>query len=228
MEPDRPALRGPAADRCRPGGEPAVAVRGHRPRAAAAQARSLALVVWVGTLGSVLGPNLGAPGEVIGAATGLTVYAAAFLIAAVCLAVAGLIVFVWLRPDPLLFLGRATPASSAGTGGRRPGRIRQVLAELRVNQRAQVAVLAILTAQVVMVAIMTMTPVHLTHHGGSITVVGITISLHVAGMYAPSPLVGLIADRHGHRAAISAGLGVLAAPARHRPFPGRSRTSGGR
>nr|WP_063792155.1 MFS transporter [Nonomuraea pusilla] len=175
------------------------------------KARSLALVVWVGTLGSVLGPNLGAPGEVIGAATGLTVYAAAFLIAAVCLAVAGLIVFVWLRPDPLLFLRQAAPASPTGPGGKRPGRVRQVLAELRVNQRAQVAVLAILTAQVVMVAIMTMTPVHLTHHGGSITVVGITISLHVAGMYAPSPLVGLIADRYGHRVAISAGLGVLAA-----------------
>ncbi|MFG6201844.1 hypothetical protein [Nonomuraea sp. JJY05] len=60
------------------------------------KARSLALVVWVGTLGSVLGPNLGVPGEIIGAATGLTVYASAFLIAAVCLAIAGLIVFVWV------------------------------------------------------------------------------------------------------------------------------------
>ncbi|MGV9384954.1 MFS transporter [Nonomuraea sp. NPDC003707] len=174
------------------------------------KARSLALIVWVGTLGSVLGPNLGVPGEIIGAATGLTVYAAAFLIAALCLAVAGLIVWVWLRPDPLLFLERAAPASRAGAGGRQPGRIRQVLAELRVNQRARVAVIAILTAQAVMVGIMTMTPVHLTHHGGSITIVGITISLHIVGMYAPAPLVGLIADRYGHRPAISAGLGILA------------------
>ncbi|MEU9889850.1 MFS transporter [Sphaerisporangium sp. NPDC051011] len=174
------------------------------------KARSLALVVWVGTLGSVLGPNLGAPGEIIGTATGLTVYASAFLIAAVCLAIAGLIVWVWLRPDPLLFLGQTTPASPAGPGGRRQGRIRQVLAELRVNQRARVAVVAILTAQAVMVAIMTMTPVHVTHQGGSITIVGITISLHIVGMYAPAPLVGLIADGYGHRSAISAGLGILA------------------
>ncbi|WP_308126139.1 MFS transporter [Nonomuraea ceibae] len=171
------------------------------------KARSLALIVWVGTLGSVLGPNLGVPGEIIGAATGLTVYAAAFLIAALCLAAAGTVVWVWLRPDPLLTLGRPAPPSP----GKRPGRVRQVLAELRVNQRARVAVVAILTAQVVMVAIMTMTPVHLTHHGGSITLVGITISLHIVGMYAPAPLVGLIADRHGHRPAITAGLGVLAA-----------------
>ncbi|GAB2488612.1 MFS transporter [Streptosporangium sandarakinum] len=174
------------------------------------RARSLALVVWVGTLGSVLGPNLGVPGEIIGAATGLTVYAGAFLIAAVCLAVAGLIVWVWLRPDPLLFLGQAAPTSPEAPAGKQPGRLRQVLTELRVNQRARVAVIAILTAQVVMVAVMTMTPVHLTRHGGSITIVGITISLHIVGMYAPAPLVGLIADRYGHRPAISAGLGVLA------------------
>ncbi|MEV0423260.1 hypothetical protein [Streptosporangium canum] len=100
------------------------------------KARSLALVVWAGTLGSALGPNLGVPGEIIGAATGLTMYTGAFLIAAVCLAIAGLIVWVWLRPDPLLFLGQTTPASPAGPAGRQPGRIRQVLAELRGNQRA--------------------------------------------------------------------------------------------
>ncbi|MCX4473016.1 MFS transporter [Micromonospora sp. NBC_01655] len=175
------------------------------------KARSLALVVWVGTLGSVLGPNLGAPGEVIGAGTGLTVYASAFLIAAVCLAIAGLIVFVWLRPDPLLFLGPGTPALPADSGDKQPGRIRKVIAELRVNQRGRVAVIAILTAQVVMVAIMTMTPVHIAHEGGSITIIGITISLHIAGMYGPSPLVGMLADRYGHRAAIVAGIGIFLA-----------------
>ncbi|RGC65266.1 Major Facilitator Superfamily protein [Micromonospora sp. MW-13] len=165
----------------------------------------------MGTLGSVLGPNLGAPGEVIGAGTGLTVYASAFLIAAVCLAIAGLIVFVWLRPDPLLFLGPGTPALPAGPGGKQPGRIRKVIAELRVNQRGRVAVIAVLTAQVVMVAIMTMTPVHIAHEGGSITIIGITISLHIAGMYGPSPLVGMLADRYGHRAAIVAGIGIFLA-----------------
>src|SRR5699024_1112557 len=51
--------------------------------------RSLALIVWVGTIGSVLGPNLGVPGQAIGDRTGLNVYAGAFLIAAVCLALAG-------------------------------------------------------------------------------------------------------------------------------------------
>jgi len=198
------------------------------------QGRSLALIVWVGTIGSVLGPNLGVPGRLVGERLGLNVYAGAFLIAAVCLALAGLVVFVWLRPDPLALLQRATPsvvASSAtsivtvaGTtattraagglrpwgrrrGGRDPARL--VLTELRGNPAARVAVVAILTAQVVMVAIMTMTPVHMMHQSGSITLVGITISLHILGMYALSPVVGHLADRRGHRFAILLGAAIL-------------------
>lgn len=62
-----------------------------------------------------------------------------------------------------------------------------------------------------MVAVMTMTPVHLAHQGGSINLIGITISLHVLGMYALAPLVGVIVDRFGHRAAFAIGLTVLLA-----------------
>ncbi|MEV5763636.1 MFS transporter [Micromonospora sp. NPDC052213] len=175
------------------------------------KARSLALVVWVGTLGSVLGPNLGVPGELFGAATGLTIFASAFLIAAICLALAGLVVFVWLRPDPLLLLEQSAQTPRSAPAGKHPGRIRQVLIELRTNRRARVAMIAILTAQVVMVSIMTMTPVHVAHQGGSISIIGITISLHIAGMYGLSPLVGLIADRRGHRFTISAGIVIFLA-----------------
>ncbi|MGC3953208.1 MAG: MFS transporter [Propionicimonas sp.] len=169
------------------------------------KARSLALIVWVGTLGSVLGPNLGAPGEVVGAATGLTVFASAFGIAGVCLALAGTLIFLLLRPDPLLVATAAsTQPIAAASGG---GRIGRVFAEVRTNHRARLAVIAILVAQVVMVSIMTMTPVHVVHQGGSVNLVGITISLHILGMYALAPLVGMIADRYGHRPTM--GFGVL-------------------
>lgn len=172
--------------------------------------RSLALVVWVGTLGSVLGPNLGVPGEWVGALTGLNVYAGAFLIAAVCLAIAGLIVLLALRPDPLLVLRERSTGRPIRTGVQK-GRIARVLAELRTNAQARYAFLAIITAQIVMVAIMTMTPVHLAHQGGSITLVGVTISLHVVGMYALAPVVGWIADRGGARLTIAVGIAVFAA-----------------
>lgn len=173
------------------------------------KARSLALIVWVGTLGSVLGPNLGAPGAIIGNATGLTVYASAFLIAAVCLALAGFVVFIILRPDPLLMLTASTEAANPTTGVRKRGRIAAIFSEIRTNKPARIAVIAILTAQIVMVSIMTMTPVHMVHQGGSVNLVGITISLHVLGMYALAPIVGALTDRLGHRFTIWVGIGIF-------------------
>ncbi|WP_258060177.1 MFS transporter [Arthrobacter sp. ZGTC212] len=177
--------------------------------------RSLALVVWVGTIGSVLGPNLGVPGEIIHRATGLTVFAGAFLVAAACLGLAGVIVFLRLRPDPLLILqGSASSAAlSPAPGGKKRAPIRRILAELRTNRPARFAMIAILSAQVVMVSIMTMTPVHLAHQGGSISIIGITISLHIAGMYALAPVVGFIVDRYGHRPSIGAGILIFGASA---------------
>lgn len=91
----------------------------------------------------------------------------------------------------------------------RKGRIRRIFAEVRANRPARIAVIAILTAQIVMVAVMTMTPVHIVHHGGSVNVVGITISLHVVGMYALSPVVGWMADRYGHRLAMWIGIVIF-------------------
>lgn len=173
------------------------------------KARSLALVVWVGTLGSVLGPNLGTPGQLIEGETGISVFGSAFLIAAVCLTLAGLIVFIWLRPDPLLLMERTADVPATASSGKQPNRIRQIITELQVNVPARMALIAILTAQIVMVAIMTMTPVHVAHQGGSLTTIGITISLHIVGMYALAPLVGQFVDRQGHRIAISAGIGIF-------------------
>ena len=189
------------------------------------RARSLALVVWMGAIGNVLGPNLGVPGEALGAATGLSVYSAAFLIAAVASALAGGIVLLLLRPDPLQVLARrqaqltqedsapgTAPSAAVGpilTPARaRPiDRLRLMVAEVRADRRARTALVALLTAQVVMTSLMTMTPVHIAHHGGSLTIVGLTISLHVAGMYGLSPLVGILVDRIGHRA--TTGIGIL-------------------
>ncbi|MBX4341244.1 MFS transporter, partial [Mycobacterium tuberculosis] len=68
----------------------------------------------------VLGPNLGVPGEALGAATGLNVYAAAFLIAAVASAAAGWIVLVLLRPDPLQVLARRHAELAGARSGPAP------------------------------------------------------------------------------------------------------------
>ena len=171
--------------------------------------RSLSLIVWVGTIGSVLGPNLAVPGRWITEATGLDLYASAFLIAAVCMAIAGVVSFALLRPDPLLEAQRGAGAPVAGP--RRTGAFARMAVELRTNPGARYAVLAIVSAQIVMVTIMTMTPVHFTHQGGSVEIVGLTISLHILGMYAFAILVGQVTDRLAHRATILIGLLIFLA-----------------
>jgi MFS family permease len=65
------------------------------------------------------------------------------------------------------------------------------------------------TGHAVMIAVMAMTPLHLHEHGASLTVIGLTISLHIAGMFALSPLVGWFADRYGRRPALLVGFAVL-------------------
>lgn len=172
--------------------------------------RSLALIVWVGTIGTVLGPNLGIPAQRISDATGLHVYAGAFLIAGVAMLVAGLLVFLLMRPDPLLLNRETDQLAGAALPVRHRGGLKRFAAELRNNPRARYAVVAILSAQMVMVAIMTMTPIHVTHHGGSVSLVGVTISLHILGMYALAPLVGYVADRWGYRFSIAVGLAIFA------------------
>ncbi|UYQ77739.1 MFS transporter [Glutamicibacter sp. JL.03c] len=173
--------------------------------------RSLALIVWVGTIGNVLGPNLGIPGRILGSVIGLNVYAGAFLIAGVCMFAAGALVFMFLRPDPLMLLQRhELQARPAAVPARSKGSFKRIFQELKINKRARYAVFAILSAQVVMVSVMTMTPVHITHHGGSVTLVGFTISLHILGMYALAPVVGHITDRFGHRISIILGLVLFA------------------
>ncbi|MFI7231867.1 MFS transporter [Nonomuraea angiospora] len=66
--------------------------------------------------------------------------------------------------------------------------------------------------QLVMVAIMTMTPVHMYDHGHGTAASGLVIAIHVAAMYLPSPLSGWLVDRYGRlRVAATSGLTLLAA-----------------
>jgi len=62
-----------------------------------------------------------------------------------------------------------------------------------------------------MASVMAMTPVHLVDHGATLVIVGLTISLHVAGMYGLSPLWGVLSDRWGREPVIGLGQGMLLA-----------------
>jgi len=167
------------------------------------RARDLSIVVWSTTIGAVLGPNLFGPGEALGAALGLPAMTGAFVFSLAATGAASVVYSRGLRPDPLL---TALAAHADQTRDRRaPGG----LAILRGNPVARFAVAVVSLSHMTMVALMSMAPVHLRDHGATLPVVGLTISLHVAGMYALSPVFGWLSDRFGRLSVILGGQGLL-------------------
>ncbi|MBA4248946.1 MAG: MFS transporter [Microbacterium sp.] len=176
--------------------------------------RDLSLVVWATTVGAVSGPNLIGPGETLGAYLGMPELTGPFLFTMVAQSLAAVLYLVALRPDPLALAAawRAEQARVARAEEERTGVAAPTVAAM-VDDRPSIrlAMLAIALSHATMVAVMAMTPVHLTAHGASLVIVGFTISLHIAGMYALSPVFGIVADRVGRRATILMGQGMLAA-----------------
>lgn len=171
----------------------------------ARRGRDLATVVWATTVGGVVGPLLLAPGELLGASIGMPRLTGAYLFSLLAQACAfGLYVLV-LRPDPLL-LAQRLDQEKAPTA--------RVSSEIDRPRIARFAMLAVAASHVTMAAVMAMTPVHLAHivSPDAVTVaVGVTISLHVFGMYGLSPVFGILADRVGRLPVILLGQVLLAA-----------------
>jgi len=171
--------------------------------------RDLSLIVWMSTVGSVAGPNLIGPGESIAAAIGIPALSGVFVISAAAMLIGLVVIWVGLRPDPLLL---ARTMASAADAAARPSFRDGLRAFGRVRPAAG-GLIAMIVAHFVMVAVMAMTPVHLLHHGAEVTIIGLTISLHIAGMFALSPVMGVLADRLGANAIAAAGLLVVLASA---------------
>ena len=172
------------------------------------RARDLALVVWMSTAGAVTGPNLIRLGAPMSRLTGLPELGAVFLFPVAGMFAAMLVMWFGLRPDPLL-MSRSIVGDDALGQTRRHVPISVAFTTLRRHPAALAALSGILVAHAVMVAVMSMTPVHMAGHGASITLVGLTVSLHIAGMYALSPVMGILADKLGASTVLVGGLGVV-------------------
>lgn len=176
----------------------------------------LSFIVWVGTIGSVLGPNIGTPAAALAPPLGTNLYSAAFALAAIAMAAATLLVFT-LLPGTDKDAAPGQPGAGQGEWASAPkkpalgAKIGAFTREIAGNRQARAAAISLLGAHMVMVSVMTMTPVHMNHQGAGIEIIGLTISLHVLGMYGLSPLMGLGADRLGERTMILTGTALLLA-----------------
>ncbi|WP_022883600.1 MFS transporter [Glaciibacter superstes] len=166
------------------------------------EARSMSVVLWATTLGSVAGPNLSQVGSDLGESLGIEPLAGPFIFSGVAFALASLLAAALLRTPPAGQLaGDTEPVASVGLG--------QALRIALGQPRAVFAMVAIICSQTVMVGVMVMTPVHMFHHGLSLTLVGLVISVHILGMYGASPVMGWLADRIGAGRVIAVGVGIL-------------------
>ncbi|WP_313354310.1 MFS transporter [Microbacterium sp.] len=173
--------------------------------------RDLSIVVWSTTVGGVTGPLLLPIGEEVGALIGMPPLTGSYLFSLVAQAAALVLYVIALRPDPLLTALRLAGSSAKGA----------VLgADIDRPVVARYAIFAVSGSHAVMASVMAMTPIHLKHmahssgHGAvqEVTLlVGVTIALHVAGMYGLSPLFGILADRWGRIQVVLLGQGVLTA-----------------
>jgi MFS family permease len=172
--------------------------------------RQLSYVVWAATIGAVLGPNLLQPAGWLGLSLGLPELAGPYVITAVTLAIAVLVLLLFLRPDPYILAAqiRAKQDAEAQREFVKP-RLRDGIAHLRGNRGALLGMSAIAIGHVAMVMVMVMTPIHMAHVDVTLTLIGLVISVHVAGMYALSPVVGWGVDRFGRVPVIVTGVVIL-------------------
>lgn len=174
--------------------------------------RHLSFSVWASTLGGVLGPNLAALAGTSLSGYGVPALAGPFVFSTALFALAALVLFAGLRPDPLVV---ARESASAATNAAPSVGMRGALDAVLANPTARLGLAGTSVGHIVMVAVMAMTPVHIRSAGHdaahTLRIVGVVISVHVAGMYAFSPVMGWLSDRFGRDRVILGGVALLVA-----------------
>lgn len=167
--------------------------------------RAISTVLVATTIGAVIGPNLVDVMGDVAERMGIPHLAGPFLLSGAAYLCGAFIVMSFLRPDPLLVARSrqsAEPVRHDAESAHAPtGDLRTI----------GLATAVMVIAQLVMLAVMTMTPVHMRDHGHSLGAAGFVISLHIAAMFLPSPLTGVLVDRIGRRTMIASGGVILAA-----------------
>jgi MFS family permease len=165
--------------------------------------QQLSFVVWGSTIGAVAGPNLMQPSGDLARKLGFPELVGPYFISAITLTLAAAVILIFLRPDPYLTANKLSSEKQKQITNK------LALKHILGNKLARFAIAAITVGHVAMVSVMVMTPIHMAHVDVTLRIIGIVISIHVLGMYAFSPVVGLVSDRIGGVATIKIGLATL-------------------
>lgn len=171
------------------------------------RATAISIALMATTFGAVAGPNLVGVMGSFALTIGLPALTGPFILAAAAYILAGLVLLFFLRPDPFIV---AKAIASIKKMNESFSDVNKT--SLSQNKRGIfLAASVMILTQIVMVAIMTMTPVHMGHHGHTLSDVGMIIGIHVGAMYLPSLVTGILVDKVGRiPMAIASGATLLA------------------
>ncbi|MFO7678965.1 MAG: MFS transporter [Chloroflexota bacterium] len=169
------------------------------------RAKAIGFIVFAGTVGAVGGPLVVAPTSALSAAWGLPPETGPYWFGALACAVGLLLTFFLLRPDPLLLSKRFAPVLAAGEVEEEKRPLREIYAQ----PLAQLAVAAMVIAQLVMTLIMVITPLHMSYLHHTTAAISAVIMAHTLGMFGLSSLTGWLIDRFGRISIIIVGAMIL-------------------
>jgi len=156
--------------------------------------RALGTVFFATALGAAVSPLLLQPSGDLARSLGLPQLSGLYLVAVLAFGTSALI-FAAISGARVPWLGQGTGVLSHARGDPPAGRGQLIRAV--GNPRTRVALVALGTANFIMVAIMAIAPVQMMMHGHDLAAIGYIIAIHVAGMFGPSPISGYLCDRFG-------------------------------
>lgn len=172
------------------------------------RAKAISIAMVSTTFGAVAGPNLIGPMGKFATSIGVPALAGPFILSATAFILAGLFLFVMLNPDPLIMAKMIESNKTKQVNVENSSPVESIKNKRGIAVGAATMVLT----QIVMVAIMTMTPIHMEHHGHGLNEVGIVIAFHIGSMYLPSLITGILVDKVGRTAmSIASGATLLLA-----------------
>lgn len=168
------------------------------------RAQAMSTLMFGSTFGAVLSLVLVEPLRKLATSIGLVDFSGPYLFAIFLLVGAIANTATRLHPDPLVVAGGVTPGKAKVT----IPRIRHALSVVGRSRLATLGFISMVVSQTAMVAVMTMTPLHMREHGHDGTS-SFVIALHVVGMYGFAPLVGRLSDKWGRLRTILLGASVM-------------------
>lgn len=172
------------------------------------RARAISFAMVATTFGAVAGPNMVEVTGTFAVNIGIPALAGPFILAAAAFILAGLVFLIFLRPDPYI-VAKAVFTTQQQSKRQASGTKENDKVKQRNNRSLVVGATVMTLTQVVMIAIMTMTPIHMQHHGYSLGDIGLVIGIHIAAMFLPSLITGVLVDKIGRTAMSIASGGVL-------------------